>query len=162
MNLSRDAAKAQYSGATRVAAVPHDLAHSRFARRLRATPVDAAACRRIVLRYALRYQSVYSFDRLEDAFTWLELVDADPARLADARAHVLADVEDAMAEYFISLNEVAAAVHRLFDATPMSPDDVLSCVDHIWNAHECNESVAEFSGREDAALCELLDELSPR
>lgn len=144
--------------------MPHDLAHSQFARRLRAlaAPLDAAACRRLVLRYALRYQDVYSFVQLEDAFTWLELADGDPAHLGEDLARVLADVEDAMDEYFISLNEVAAAVHRLLDATPMTPEDVLSCVDLIWNAHECNEFISEFSGREDAVLCQLLDELRPR
>ena len=83
-------------------------------------------------------------------------VDASP--LVDAPPPPL----DADGRCPLAINEVAAAVHRLLDATPMTPEDVLSCVDLIWNAHECNEFISEFSGREDAVLCQLLDELRPR
>lgn len=141
----------------------HDLAGSSFVRRLQTVgpALDDRACRRLVLGYASLYQQVYGFESLERTFAELQAVDGEPGRLGDGHAVVLAEVREAMAEYFISLNEVATALHRLLDPTPMTSADALTCVSHLWNAHACNEELSEFSAREDRALCELLADLLP-
>ncbi len=116
--------------------------------------------RRLVLRYCQSYQEVYSFDQLQDAFAYLDLAPpgdtTNSCFLRSERALVLAQVEEAMDEYFISLNEVATVLSRLLDPKPFSISDALSAVSHVLNAHECNEDPSSFLPREDCVLCTLL------
>jgi hypothetical protein len=127
-----------------------------FARRVRAERPDERRFRRLALAYVRRYQETYWFEELEPAIAALERVDADPGRLGEADGAARAEVEVALAEYCLSLNEVAAAVDRLLDARPMTADDLLSCVAHVWEAYACNEGASGFAAREDAALCDML------
>ena len=66
------------------------------------------------------------------------------------------DVENAMGEYFESLNEVATAVYRLLDRSEITVDDALDALGHVWAAHACNELPKVFVPREDGVLCEML------
>ena len=112
--------------------------------------------RQLVFAYCQLYQRYYWFNQLENAFIYLELASCDPEMIRTELTSVRAEVEEAMGEYFESLNEVAAAVYRLLDDKPFTVDDAISCIAHVWNAHSCNEDLAEFGSREDAILCELL------
>lgn len=112
--------------------------------------------RHLVFAYSKLYQEVYWFDQLENAFTYLELVEMDREAVRTELASVRSEVEEAMGEYFESLNEVASAIHRLLDDTPFTIDDTMVCIAHVWNAHSCNENPTEFCQREDQILCELL------
>jgi hypothetical protein len=116
--------------------------------------------RRLVFAYCQLYQEIYWFDQLENAFTYLELADSDGDSVQTELASVRVEVEEAMGEYFESRNEVATAIHRLLDDAPLTADDTLVCVSHVWNAHACNEAPAEFRSREDRILCELLSNAS--
>ena len=115
--------------------------------------------RKLIFAYCQLYQEIYWFDQLENAFTHLELAasggDSGPTELYSIRS----EVEEAMGEYFESLNEVATTIYRLLNDAPLSPDDTLLCIAHIWNAHACNEDPAEFRQREDQILCKLLSNL---
>ncbi len=115
-----------------------------------------ASLRHLVFAYCQLYQEVYWFEQLENAFAYLELAKSDPAVIRAELASVRSEVEDAMEEYFESLNEVAAAIHRLLDDAPLTIDETISCLAHVWNAHSCNEDPADFGPREDRILCELL------
>ncbi len=115
-----------------------------------------ATFRQLVFAYCQLYQEVYWFDQLENAFTYLELLESDPEAVRTELASVRAEVEEAMGEYFESLNEVAAAIRRLLDDTPFTIDDTIVCIAHVWNAHSCNEDPTEFGPREDRILCDLL------
>ena len=122
-------------------------------------PTDSRL-RQLTFDYCKRYQDVYWFDQLENAFAYLDIVighgDNDSADLADYLAEVKSDVEEAMGAYFISLNEVATAIYRLLDSLEMTVDDALKTLEHVWAAHACNESPEEFIRREDSVLCRLL------
>ncbi|APZ96664.1 hypothetical protein [Fuerstiella marisgermanici] len=115
-----------------------------------------ALFRHLVFAYCQLYQEAYWFDQLENAFTYLELAESDPEAFRTELASVRSEVEEAMGEYFESLNEVAAAIHRLLDDTPFTIDDTIACIAHVWNAHSCNEDPTDFNPREDRILCELL------
>lgn len=113
--------------------------------------------RLLVFKYCALYQEVYSFDQLENGFEFLELYLAGSDRsLQSELPQIRLEVEDAMGEYFESLNEVATALHRLFDPLPMTTDDALDAIAHVWNAHACNEDPEDFRIREDGVLCELI------
>ncbi|HEY0135158.1 MAG TPA: hypothetical protein VGB85_13815, partial [Nannocystis sp.] len=81
-----------------------------FARHLRAAGPDEHRCRRLVLAYVRRYQETYWFEDLEPAIAALERVGGEPGRLGDEGEAVRADVELALHEYCLSLNEIAAAL----------------------------------------------------
>lgn len=85
--------------------------------------------------------------------------DEDAGEIRDELPTVRAQVEVAMAEYFTSLNEIAAAINRLLDDAPLTIDDALKCVEHVWNAYACNEDPSDFEEREDRILCNLLREV---
>ena len=112
--------------------------------------------RELVFAYCQLYQEIYGFGQLENAFTYLELAEGDADTVRTKLASVRCEVEDAMGEYFESLNEVSAAIHRLLDDTPFTVDETITCIAHVWNAHSCNEDFSEFAAREDQILCELL------
>jgi len=119
-----------------------------------------ASFRLLVFAYCQLYQEIYWFDQLENAFTYLELAESDREAVRTELAPVRSEVEEAMGEYFESLNEVATAIHRLLNDAPFTIDDTLSCIAHVWNAHACNETPADFVPREDRILCELLAKVS--
>lgn len=113
--------------------------------------------RLLVFRYCELYQKVYWFDQLENVFVFLELALAgDDPDLQSELPEIRVEVEDAMGEYFESLNEVATALHRLLDPRPITTDDALDAISHVWKAHACNEDPEDFRSREDGILCELL------
>lgn len=116
--------------------------------------------RELVLEYCQRYQEVYWFEQLENAFAYLTLTDHDREQLQSDLPDVRSQVQEAVGEYFESLNEVATAVYRLLDDTPFSSIDARTCIAHVWNAHACNEHPEEFRCREDRVLCELLSRIS--
>lgn len=62
--------------------------------------------------------------------------------------------DDAMCE---SLNEASAAIRLLVQESPLSIDDVLLSIEHIWNALACNYRDAEVFA-DDETLCELCEE----
>ena len=97
-----------------------------------------------MLAYCRLYQETYWFEQLENAFTYLELAENDPDAIRTELASVRSEVEEAMGEYFESLNEVATALHRLLDDAQFTIDDTMSSICHVWNAHACNESPADF------------------
>ena len=140
----------------------NSIRQSEFARRLAAlkpSPTESLL-RQLIFEYCRRYQEIYWFEQLENAFAYLDIVfghdDYDPADWTDDLAAVNGEVEEAMGEYFISLNEVATAIHRLLDQREMTVDDALEVLEHVWAAHACNESPEEFIPREDSVLCGLL------
>ena len=136
------------------------LADSNFANVIRSTdnPLSDRQLRQLVLDYCKRYQEVYWFESLDNAFAYLELTLANGSDALQSELNaVRSEVEVAMWEYCISLNEVASALHRLLDDTPFAAADALKSVEHIWCAYSCNESPPEFVDREDAVLCELLE-----
>lgn len=149
-----------------------DVNHgSQFAQRLQAlAPVPSdRTLRRLVFVYCRLYQDVYSFDQLDDAFAYLaielqsekkqlEAFNTEVPVIPDA---VLGAVQQAMGEYFESLNEVATAIHRLLDPRELTISDTLAAINHVWLAHACNESPSEFAAREDGILFELLTRLVP-
>ena len=111
----------------------------------------------LVFAYCQRYQEIYWFDQLENAFAFLGIALTDDAEaIRSELGSVRSEVEDAMGEMFESLNEVATAVYRLLDEKPMITNDAISCVAHVWNAHACNEDPSDFRQREDRILCDLL------
>ena len=138
------------------------LAGTEFKKHLRAKSerMTDSHFRQLVFAYCQLYQEVYWFDQLENAFTYLELTESDGDAVRTELPSVRSEVEEAMGEYFESLNEVAATIHRLLDNAPLTVDDALVSVGHVWNAHACNEDPAEFRPREDRILCELLSKVS--
>ena len=144
-------------------AMTNDLiANSRFASLTRSTTegVTPQTLRKIAFQYATQYQEVYWFNQLEDAFAFLELCELDPTAMPDELPAIRDGVQIAMGEYFESPNEVSTAVNRLLDVTPFTPDDLLTCINHVWRAHACNESTSVFVDREDAILCKLYKDLA--
>jgi len=138
------------------------IRQSNFARQLlslEVAPTDTRL-RQLAFDYCRRYQDDYWFHQLENAFAYLEIVleekDFDPADWISEYESAKNEVECAIGEYFISLNEVARAIHRLLDQREMTIHDTLDALDHVWSAHACNESPEEFTAREDNVLCELL------
>ena len=141
-----------------------DLIHqSKFATRLQSQlSLDDALLRNLIFQYCKLYQNDYWFDQLVDAFAYLEMTLGQPADeqqlLETELPRIREDVETTMGEYFISLNEVASAIYRLLDSRRLTINDTLDAIDHVWNAHLCNESPDEFMAREDRILCTLLAE----
>ena len=141
------------------------LSNSEFVRRLREYEgrLGELEFRWLVFQYCRLYQEVYCFEQLENAFAYLELTRLDLSEeMSKELSVVRAEVAKAMGEYFESLNEVAAAVYRLLDETPMTVSDTIAAVGHVWNAHACNEQVSMFRNREDMILCGLVAELVGR
>lgn len=140
----------------------HLIGQSEFARRLTAlTPSPTERLlRQLIFQYCKRTQDIYWFDQLENAFAYLDIVfgndDHDPADWAEDLAAVKVEVEEAMGEYFISLNEVATAMARLLDERDMTVEEALEALEHVWAAHACHESPEDFIPREDDVLCGLL------
>ncbi len=135
------------------------IAGTEFEKRLRCSShkLTDAGFRRLVFAYCQLYQEDYWFNQLENAFAYLELADCDPDANQTELASVRLEVEEAMGEYFESLNEVAAAIYRLLDNKPFTVDDTISCIAHVWNAHSCNEDLSDFRSREDQILCDLIE-----
>ena len=135
------------------------VAQTEFARLLRSLTetVSDSCLRRLLYKYCTRYQDLYWFEELDDplAFVGMTLTE-DRNELQTLLPSVMADVEHAMCEYCESLNEIGTAVNRLLDETPLTPDDVIIVVSHVWNAYACNEDESEFVPREDGFLCKLL------
>lgn len=145
-----------------------DITNTEFAGRLRAMKdrLSDESMRRLVFAYCQRYQEEYWFDQLQNAFTYLELEFAGEFDVIRGELPAIrAEVQDAMGEYFVSLNEVATAVDRLLDKTPFAVDDVIRCLGHVINAYDCqwepNQDADEFIPREDRYLCDLLTRFSP-
>jgi hypothetical protein len=113
--------------------------------------------RLLLFKYCQLYQADYWFDQLANAFAYLEVSLLEASNIYRSELPViLAEVEEAMGEYFISLNEVATALYRLLDETVMTTEDAISAVSHVWNAHACNEPLEAFRQREDQILCQLI------
>lgn len=141
------------------------LAGSRFARAIRSSnpPLSDRQLRRLVFDYCQRYQEVYWFDWLENAFAYLELAFTDGAHgLVSELDVVKSEVEEAMGEYCESLNEAASALYPLLFDAPLAVADALQAIEHVWHAYACNEPPSEYADREDAVLCELLESLTTR
>jgi hypothetical protein len=138
------------------------IQQSQFANLLRSVtpPPDDRTLRVLLYSYCKLYQEDYWFDQLVEAFEVLDLMfepDADNAELVKIELpRIRKSVEEAMGEYFISLNEVATAVYRLLDSRPLTIDDTIQAIGHVWAAHACNESPEEFMTREDQSLCKLV------
>lgn len=120
-----------------------------------------AQLRQIVYQYCVEYQECYEYEQLEDTFEYLH-TQHNRAGLTDFTGELLPliieEVELAMGEYFESLNEVATAVHRLFDPRPFTVSDAIKCVKHVLRGHELNE--IGFEDREDLALCSILERVA--
>jgi hypothetical protein len=117
--------------------------------------------RKFVFDYCHRYQEMYWFEQLKDAFAYLELTLTNNTELLENELSVVkSDVEMAMGEYWESLNEVAIALYRLLDDTPLTVSDALQAVGHVWHAYSCNELPKDFVDREDAVLCQMLETLT--
>lgn len=116
--------------------------------------------RRLIFEYCQRYQEVYWFEQLENTFAYLDIALGEDEFETDdwvsELASVKTEVEYAMGEYFISLSEVATALHRLLDQRAMTAGEALDVLDRVWFAHSCNEPPEDFVSREDSILCELL------
>ncbi len=69
---------------------------------------------------------------MENAFTYLKLADNDGDSVRTELPSAGSEVEEAMGEYFESLNEVATLLHDV----PLK----LVCVAHVWNADACREN----------------------
>ncbi|MDB5335165.1 MAG: hypothetical protein JWN70_784 [Planctomycetaceae bacterium] len=138
------------------------IQHSRFQRALTAagSRLTELQLRRLVFNYCQKYQDDYSFDQLTNAFAYLDLTLSDGSDLlvADLK-NVHQQVEEAIGEYFESLNEVAMAIHRLLDERPFTVSDALETIQHVWRAHSCNEAAEVFVEREDRILCEMISTL---
>ncbi len=113
--------------------------------------------RQLVFKYCQLYQNVYRFGQLENTFAFIEIaLTEDCDAVQSELPSIQTEVEEAMAEYFESLNEVATALHRLLDDRPMTTEDSITAISHVWKAHACNEIPSEFRHREDGILCALL------
>jgi hypothetical protein len=139
------------------------LQHSRFQVALSACAAELSdlRLRRFVFDYCEKYQEAYWFDQLTNAFAYLEItLRHDAELLADELPLVRAQIEEAIGEYFESLNEVAMAIFRLIDEKPLTGSDVSEAITHVWCAHSCNELAEEFVEREDRILCEMISSLT--
>ena len=138
----------------------HVIQQSEFAQQLGDLQLTDLQLRHLVLEYCKQYQEVYGFEQLDNAFAFLEIRygsnDYDPKDWAKELAAVIEEVEYAMGEYFISLNEVATVIYRLLDQRKMNTHEALDTINQVWLAHLCNEAPEVFIPREDRVLCELL------
>lgn len=135
------------------------LEGTKFAEAIHSVTVPEHLLRKLVFDYCKRYQDMYWFDALEGAFAYLELtliegLEVEPVELSLVKS----EVEYAMGEYCISLNEVATALYRLLDEEPFEITDTLRAIGHVWNAYDCNEDDS-FEDREDVVLCEMLNSI---
>lgn len=85
-----------------------------------------------------------------------KLITGDQDIVRDEHTSILHQVEEAMGEYFLSLNHLAAALHRLLKNSLFTIDDTVQAIEYIWQAYLCNEHLNDFKDREDSILCRLL------
>lgn len=143
----------------RRATVTNDLVNSKFAKALDSVAVPEPLLRKFTLDYCKHYQDIYWFDSLEDVFAYLELTLNERQEVEPTELNLVkSEVEYAMGEYCISMNEVASALYRLLDEKPFESNDLLRCIEHVWNAYSCNEG--SFEDREDTILCGMLENLT--
>jgi hypothetical protein len=108
--------------------------------------------RKLIFAYCQLYQEDYWFEQLDNAFTYLEHADNDGDSVRTELPFVRSEVEEAMGEYFESLNEVATTIHRLLNDAPLTANDTIACVAHIWNAPHATK-IQSHSVREKIEFC---------
>jgi hypothetical protein len=119
--------------------------------------VSEAQWRKFVFDYCKAYQSTYSFDLLEEAFTYLELQeDAEADELLTELPNIKHTVEVGMGEYCFSLNEISEAIYRLLDNKQLTYACVVTAINHVLEAYSCNEPPEIFLESEDQNLCNLF------
>lgn len=124
--------------------------------------LDDRALRAIALKYCQRYHEIYWFEELDDVHEFLAEYGAEPIGWPpEFAALVQHDVEIAMVEYCVSLNEVSEAIYRLFQHAAYTPGDLVTTISHVWSAFACNEAPDEFVEREDLVVTELIRQRLP-
>ena len=116
--------------------------------------LDDDTLRTFLFRYCESYHEIYPFEMLEDVFDYLRstiIIDKSPD-LLPMLPEIKAAVADATHEYGFSLCEVAEAVNRFLDNNPITFSCAMELLNHIIEAHSCNESPEIFFNREERYL----------
>jgi hypothetical protein len=121
------------------------------------TQLSEPQWREFLVKYCKTYHEQYTFDRLDEAFAYLELqCETEVSVLAPEFPDIKRSVEEGRGEYCCSLNEISDAIYPLFDEKPFTLECLLKSLNHVLEAYACNESPTVFLKREDENLCNLF------
>lgn len=98
--------------------------------------------RRFLYEYCLAFHQVSSFDALDKAFDYLELIHNDPDAsdlFAKEFLAIKEEVRWARGEPVFSLSVFANSVDRMLDPLPLDKTAVQQILTNVWEAYHCQE-----------------------
>ena len=99
-------------------------------------------------------------DELDEVMLFIQLSrDEGTNALCDELPRIREEVDRCAWEYYESLNEAADAIRCLIEDAPLSVNDVISSIEHVWNAYLCNLHPDEFVADEDNVICTLVEKI---
>jgi len=99
-------------------------------------------------------------DELDEVMLYVQVCREEGANsVRDELPRIREEINRCSWEYYESLNEAADAIGCLIEDAPLSVDNVISSIEHIWNAFMCNFHPNEFVADEDNEICTLVEKI---